>query len=380
MRLFPWSALPWSLKIGECYRMTIPFPRVTLLIADSPNAGAVTEIVRGAGGEVIPCSADLGDVTKISRLVQPGLAVISSRSGSVEECATLVGCLAREGIPVLFILEGEDEGKALFTMVQEVAPTAYLFPPVESKTFFAAAACATAPRQDAVPSSPEQLAEDRTAAQERTIDLLNHLGSNIRHDILNKLTVVLGYLEFVKEGVSDPAILGLLAKMETATQAIQWQVTFTRAYQDIGKGGLVWHNLREVILLAKAHTGNPSIIWEIGFNPVRILADPLLPRVFQNLATNVVRHATGATVITVTTRKEGGSLVIDFKDNGPGIAEVQKEKIFERNAAKTPEFSLYLCRQVLGLTGGTIHETGRTGEGACFTLTVPAGGFEASSS
>ena len=107
--------------------MSIQFPRATLLIADSPISGAVTELVRGAGGEVIPCSADLGSVSKLSGLTHPGLAVISCRSGSAEECATLVQCLGREGTPVILVLDGDEESEALFARIQKIAPTAYTF-------------------------------------------------------------------------------------------------------------------------------------------------------------------------------------------------------------------------------------------------------------
>ena len=60
-----------------------------------------------------------------------------------------------------------------------------------------------------------------------------------------------------------------------------------------------------------------------------------------------------------------------WEDNGTGIEESEKEKIFERGYGKNTGFGLFLVREVLALTGITITETGHPGQGARFLMKVP---------
>jgi multi-sensor signal transduction histidine kinase (EC 2.7.13.3) len=50
-----------------------------------------------------------------------------------------------------------------------------------------------------------------------------------------------------------------------------------------------------------------------------------------------------------------------------------KERIFEYNCGKNSGYGLYLIREILAITGITIHEEGIAGEGARFVISVPAG-------
>ena len=52
-----------------------------------------------------------------------------------------------------------------------------------------------------------------------------------------------------------------------------------------------------------------------------------------------------------------------------------KERFFERGFGKNTGLGLFLVREILGLTGITIRETGTFGTGARFEMTVPAGAF-----
>ena len=99
----------------------------------------------------------------------------------------------------------------------------------------------------------------------------------------------------------------------------------------------------------------------------------MLEKVFYNLLDNAVRHGGGVTTVTVTFREEEGAGIIVVEDDGSGVPEGEKERIFERGVGKNTGFGLFLTREVLGLTGITIHETGREGNGARFELMVPPG-------
>ena len=49
--------------------------------------------------------------------------------------------------------------------------------------------------------------------------------------------------------------------------------------------------------------------------------------------------------------------------------------IFSKGYGKFTGLGLYLCREILSITGISIKETGREGNGARFEITIPEGKF-----
>ena len=220
-------------------------------------------------------------------------------------------------------------------------------------------------------SMVKQYAEDFRQAN----DKLNLLNSITRHDILNQLTVVLGYLEMMKMKFPDPSLQEYVDKEIHAAQNIQTQIMFTKDYQDIGVQSPQWFNLKKVILSNAAILPLSTVRLVVHFDNLEIYGDPLLGKVFYTLIENTLRH--GKTVTTIGfsyhTLKEG--LVVIYEDNGEGVPAEHKEAIFLRKFFKHTGFGLFLSRTILGITGMTIRETGEPGKGARFEIMVPAGAF-----
>ena len=63
------------------------------------------------------------------------------------------------------------------------------------------------------------------------------------------------------------------------------------------------------------------------------------------------------------------------EDDGTGIPAEEKEKIFERGYGKNTGLGLFLTREILGITGITIRETGIPGKGARFEIAVPTAAY-----
>ncbi|MDD1728586.1 MAG: PAS domain-containing sensor histidine kinase, partial [Methanospirillum sp.] len=200
---------------------------------------------------------------------------------------------------------------------------------------------------------------------------LNLLNSVTRHDILNQINALYGYLELIKESVSDIGISQYLQKIEQSAEAIQEQILFTRIYQDIGVFSPVWQSVLAVVdrILTGFKTG--TIRFLISLNPVEVYADPLLEKVFYTLVDNSIRH--GKTVTTITIRDEivDDTLVIRYEDDGIGILPEEKDHIFERGYGHNTGLGLFLAREILQITSLSIRESGAQGNGTCFEITVP---------
>jgi PAS domain S-box-containing protein len=200
---------------------------------------------------------------------------------------------------------------------------------------------------------------------------LNLLNNVTRHDILNQLTALLGYIELSKQDVTDPGQRKFLDKEEQAATAIRQQILFTRDYQNIGIFSPQWHRVDETISLAMATIDLRSVQVRVNIPRVEIYADPLLEKVFYNLIENSIRHGEKVTEITIRSVERSDSLDIIIEDNGTGIPDTEKERIFKREYYKHTGFGLFLSREILAITNLSILESGTFGQGAQFIIRVP---------
>jgi PAS domain S-box-containing protein len=201
---------------------------------------------------------------------------------------------------------------------------------------------------------------------------LNLLGSVTRHDLLNKITVVLGYLKIVQKRCTDPGQAGYLGKMESTIATIRSQIEFTRVYQSLGTQEPQWTELD--MIMPRSQVPSPVIL-DADVSGVQVFADAMLEKVFFNLLDNSLRHGKHVTEIRVSYSNEGTDLVVVWEDNGIGIAADEKERIFEQGFGKNTGLGMFLAREILTLTGITIRETGEPGSGARFEIVVPEGAY-----
>ena len=209
----------------------------------------------------------------------------------------------------------------------------------------------------------------------RANEKLNLLSSITRHDILNQLTALSGYLELMSEGPLTPQTQKYIEIEKRIAQTIKKQIQFTRDYHDIGVHSPQWYNVKKIIETATAPLPLPNGTLSIGIENISIYADPLLEKVFYNLVENALRYGRELPRITFSSILQGDSMTIVCEDNGEGVPEEFKEAIFKRQHFKHTGFGLFLSREILGITGLSIHESGEPGKGARFEIMVPMGYF-----
>ncbi len=209
----------------------------------------------------------------------------------------------------------------------------------------------------------------------RANEKLNLLSSITRHDILNQLTALSGYLELMDEGPKSPQIQKYIEIEKRIAETIKKQIQFTKDYHEIGVQSPQWYNVKKTIETAIVPLSPSKGALVISFENVSIYADPLLEKVFYNLVENALRYGREPIRITFSSCQHGDKLSIICEDNGQGVPDEFKEAIFRRQYFKHTGFGLFLSREILGITGLSIHESGEPGKGARFEITVPQGYF-----
>ncbi|MCK9591037.1 MAG: PAS domain S-box protein [Methanoregula sp.] len=201
----------------------------------------------------------------------------------------------------------------------------------------------------------------------RKVSLLNSI---TRHDVANQVSILRGFAKIAMMKKPDPVVVDLLEKIDATGSVISGQIAFTKAYQELGMHAPGWHRIREIIEQQKSE----GISLSSTCNAV-VFADPMLEKVFFNLIDNAARHGERVTAIAVSCKPDPDGLVITVEDNGVGVPLDLKEKIFEKGYGKHTGFGLFLAREILAITGITIHETGLHGKGARFEIIVPKGKY-----
>jgi PAS domain S-box-containing protein len=204
---------------------------------------------------------------------------------------------------------------------------------------------------------------------------LNLLSSITRHDIINQLLALNGYLELSRDVLHDPVQLEeYITKQQNIARIIETQIRFTKDYQDLGVNMPEWQNVNECIRNARAflHLRDDRI--ESYTADFEVYADPLLEKVFYNLIDNALRYGGDQMkTIRVSSQESDMGLVIIFEDDGVGITDEDKKKLFQKGIGQHTGFGLFLCREILAITGITITENGEPGKGARFEITVQKG-------
>ena len=101
-----------------------------------------------------------------------------------------------------------------------------------------------------------------------------------------------------------------------------------------------------------------------------------LDQVVTNLVGNAIKYA-GGKPIDVEVSRHAGSARVTVRDRGPGVAEADQKRIFERFERAVPPaiaglgLGLWIARRIVDAHAGSIKVVSRPGEGASFIVELP---------
>ncbi|MCC7569203.1 MAG: PAS domain S-box protein, partial [Candidatus Methanofastidiosa archaeon] len=218
--------------------------------------------------------------------------------------------------------------------------------------------------------SSQKRAEQELLKANKKLGILSDI---TRHDINNRLATLLGYAELSLDTATDWTVRDYLEKIYATARVMQEQIAFTRTYEGVGGMDPSWQDVGALLTSLSLPEGTAPPASCVG---VEVYADPMLRQVFATLLDNTLRHAgTASPRVTVTCTHTKDGLVIAWEDDGVGVPENEKGRIFKRGYGKNTGLGLFLAREILAITGIGIREEGPPGAGARFVITVPPGAY-----
>jgi two-component system OmpR family sensor kinase len=234
-----------------------------------------------------------------------------------------------------------------------------------------------------------QVADDaRTAGEHR----LRRFVADAAHELRTPLTSLRGYAELYRQGAlpDDAAVANAMGRIESEgarmARLVDDLLLLARLDQDRGLerspvdlGDLVGDAVEDFRVVAPDRpatlTAEPRT--EVAGDRLR------LRQVVDNLLANVRTHTPAGTPLRVTVTRDGGEAVLRVADSGPGIAEEDQERIFERfwraDPARTRSrggtgLGLAIVASLVDAHGGSIGIESEVGEGATFVVRLPLAG------
>lgn len=137
--------------------------------------------------------------------------------------------------------------------------------------------------------------------------------------------------------------------------------------------------LREVILLFEAQWTAKDLDLDIDLCSVDYSGSKeLLMQVWQNILGNAIKFVSTQGQIRILLRKEQDNIIVSIVDNGIGMDEETKKRVYERfyqaDTSRTGVgngLGLTLAKRIVDLHNGTIEVSSEVGKGTAFTVTLP---------
>jgi len=232
--------------------------------------------------------------------------------------------------------------------------------------------------------------ETKTIQREK-LETLSRFSSGIFHDFNNRLTIILGRVQLLRQKLHDPAVIGSLKTIEKtameSTEIIQRIQDITRIPEEIEIADFPPVSLNTLVkdfieefrpmLVRKSDEQGIHIEIESTLEEISIIAGEkeALYQALYNLVMNAVEALEKGGVITIWTTQNDDVVKLGVSDTGTGISKEIQDKIFDpffsTKAAKESGLGLAEVFSIVNYHGASIHLKSEPSKGATFIINFP---------
>jgi two-component system sensor histidine kinase/response regulator len=216
----------------------------------------------------------------------------------------------------------------------------------------------------------------------------------VAHDLRNPLASIRGLAEFLQDGTVGQLTADQLDLVNTIHEASQGMLAMVNELLDLSvieSGELkiqpeerpIAELLTKAIYLNNINAGKKGSRIEFSSPPhvtmLRIDADKIR-QVLDNLLSNAIKFSPPNSVVSVSTESNDACYSVFVKDQGPGIPENERHKLFQdfgqtsvkpTAGEKSTGLGLAICKRIMEAHGGGIEAQTASAGGGVFKITFP---------
>jgi len=218
---------------------------------------------------------------------------------------------------------------------------------------------------------------------------IGELAAGAAHELNNPLAGITGLSQLLMESEVPADIrehLELInSEAQRAANVTSNLLTFARKHRPVKQPTQISDIIEDVLKLrAYAHKSNCIVVERhLASDLPEVPLDHFqMQQVFLNIVINAEyfmtqAHAKGT--LTITAKRQNGSLLVSFADDGPGIAAENLGRIFDpffttKEAGNGTGLGLSICHGIVAEHGGQIYAISQPGEGATISVELPING------
>jgi hypothetical protein len=216
---------------------------------------------------------------------------------------------------------------------------------------------------------------------------VGEMAAGLAHEIKNPLAGIGGAIDVLADDYpEDDPRREVMAQIQKQVSRLNKTVTDLLYFGRPGEPEFTYIDINNLIkqtqLFASQHPEAKNINWieELTRDLPLVWGDQKqIQQVLLNLMINGLQAMQDGGVLTVQTEpfsRDGRSWIrVDVSDTGPGIPESEVKKIFTPFYTSKTEgtgLGLPICQQLMEANGGSLKVISPVGQGACFTLELPA--------
>ena len=212
-------------------------------------------------------------------------------------------------------------------------------------------------------------------------DVQRRFVADASHELRSPLATIAAGLELLQRDTTDPAtVTALRGETERVNRLVDGLLLLARADERGLQPRREEIDLDEIADAEPARPAERGVRVLVRTEPVRVIGDRgQLVRVLRNLVDNARRHA--RTEVLVTVARDGDGALLEVADDGPGVPEADRARVFERfvrldDARARSDggsgLGLAIVSEVVAAHGGTVELLEAPTGGALFRVRLPA--------
>ncbi|HKZ32510.1 MAG TPA: ATP-binding protein [Vicinamibacteria bacterium] len=216
------------------------------------------------------------------------------------------------------------------------------------------------------------------------LSTVGRLAAGIAHEINNPLEGMANYLALARDASArgDSEAVGRhLAAIKQGLDRAAGIVRQVLAHADPAKAEMTPVDVNRVLretgdfVRSRREFTHVELAYELGPGPLLVRGSPvMLGQVAMNLIVNACEAQPTSGEVRVVSRAEAGQVVVEFQDRGPGIAEADRERVFEPffSTKDSTGLGLSICHTIVAQHGGELSAEPRPGGGTLFRMRLKA--------